>query len=136
MCATRHLPNSRHHFLQSFGSQCSLPTLLPRPVPLEAMSEELSVIDQLKLSRRTGSVVTDKELHSMELLMESGKDLLWSAAKQLVVQAENMPFLVSYGNDATPVKVGQTVTFTTPSGHQGKRAAKQGVEVLVEHMFA
>ena len=106
---------------------------------------EPSVVDQLKRSMRVSEGAGKEQLHQMELLMESGKDLCLEQAKQLVKDSGSMPILVSYSCDGTPCKeVLQTVEFKQPqskskrgsgSAAGQRRAVRQGFEVMVEHTF-
>ena len=72
--------------------------------PQARKMEEPSVVEQLRKGSRVSLALTKRDVHRMELLMESGKQLMWDQAVQLFKGCGGMPFLTSYSCDGTPCK--------------------------------
>jgi hypothetical protein len=82
--------------------------------------------------------VTDSEMKTMSRLCEAGKAYLQARARDLVVGAGNLPVLVHYSSDGTPIstKYRAKAARLSNTGTSVKREGRETSEFLVQVGFA
>lgn len=125
---------------------CALQPFLPKSctpaLPVSGNSrprmEGLTVVELLKLFCKTGLPVQHKtDFPQMQRLLVAFKDMQLEQARAFVQQAGHRPLLVSYANDATPVRARHRMSTGSTSSQRPAawRRSVSSLNALVQQVY-
>ena len=83
----------------------------------------------------SSGVMSQVELHRVEVFCEAAKTVMWEGVEKLVKDVDGLPILSSKSCDGTPIRIHARSSQAASSKKIVRSAGKEGHELLVSHQF-